>query len=34
MADVVAWLCYIGDRRLVAVKQKAQEELGAHPKHA
>ena len=28
------WLCYANETRTVAVKQSAQEESGAHPKHA
>ena len=34
MADVVARLCYAGDRSSVTVKQTAQEDSGAHPDHA
>ena len=34
MTDVVARLCYAGDRSSVAVKQTAQEDSGAHPDHA
>jgi hypothetical protein len=34
MADTAVRLRYAGEARPVAVKQKAQEESGAHPKYA
>ena len=34
MADMAVRLCYAGETEPVAVKQQAQEESGAHPKHA
>ena len=34
MATMTVWLCYTSETRLVAVKQSAREESGAHPKHA
>ena len=34
MADVAARRRYAGDRSLVAIKQTAQEDSGAHPNHA
>ena len=33
MAATTAWLRHAGERMLVAVKHKAWEDLGAHPKH-
>ena len=33
MADVVAWLCYAGDRSLVAIEQGAREVSAAHPEY-
>ena len=32
MADAIAWWSYAGNRRPVAVKQRVQEALVAHPK--
>ena len=34
MADATAQRRYAGDRSPVAIKQMAQEDLGAHPDHA
>ena len=34
MVDTAVWLRYAGEVRPVAVKQKAWEDLVAHPKHA
>ena len=34
MADTAERLCYADAMKSVAVKQQAQEESGAHPKHA
>ena len=33
MADTAAWRCYAGETKPKTVKQKAQEEPGAHPDH-
>ena len=33
MADVVAWLCYAGDRSPIAIEQSAREVSAAHPEH-
>ena len=33
IADVVAWLCYVGDRSPVAIEQGAREVSTAHPEY-